>query len=82
MFKKSSTSGTESLHLWAYSSRVSLTSLRIKPGNNNVIHGGENDKRQITLMQVIIRAAEFSQVSAAQLSALWEGIYSIMLTDI
>lgn len=30
----------------------------------------------------MIIAAEFSQVSAAQLSALWEGIYSIMLSDI
>lgn len=33
-------------------------------------------------MQVMILAAELSQVSAAQLSALWEGIYSIMLSDI
>lgn len=33
-------------------------------------------------MQVVIIAAEFSQVSTAQLTALWEGIYSIMLSDI
>lgn len=59
-------------------------SLWIKASINNLIHVRENDKHQIsrTLMQVIIIAAEFSQVSAAQLSALWEGIYSIMLTDI
>lgn len=43
----------------------------------------KNDKLQIstTLMQLIIIAAAFSQVSVAQLSAFWEGIYSIMLSD-
>lgn len=42
------------------------------------------DKLQIstTFMQVMIMVAEFSQVSAAQLSALWEGIYNIMPSDI
>lgn len=46
--------------------------LWIKSVSNNLIQGRENDKRQIstTLMQVIIIAAEFSQVSTAQLSAL------------
>lgn len=59
-------------------------SLWVKPSNNNLIHGTENDKLQIstTLMQVIIICVEFSQVSAARLSAFWEGIYSIMLSDI
>lgn len=38
--------------------------------------------RDWTLTQVVITAAEFSRVSAAQLSALWESIYSVMLTDI
>lgn len=50
----------------------------------SLIQAGEIDEQQIstTLIRVIIRAAEFSQVSAARLCALWEGIYSIMLTDI
>lgn len=56
----------------------------INPGNNNPLQGRENDKLQIstTLMQVMIITAAFSQVSTAQLSALWEAIYSIMLSDI
>lgn len=59
------------------SSEFFLGSLWIKPSNNNLIQGTKNDKLQIstTLMQVIIIAAEFSEVSAAQLS------YSIMLSD-
>lgn len=71
------------MHRQAYFSKFPL-SLWIKAGNNNLVQSGGNDKQQIstTLMQVIIIAAGFSQVSAAQLCALWEGIYSIMLTDI
>lgn len=53
-------------------------SLWIKPSNNNLIHGRENDEHQIStpLMQVIIIAAEFSQVSAAQLSA-YEKVFTV-----
>lgn len=59
------------MHRHTHFSKFPL-SLWIKAGNNNLVQSGGNDKQQIstTLMQVIIIAAGFSQVSAAQLCAL------------